>query len=88
LLISAPAGFGRQHVAPLVPSFLAEHRDVTLTLNLNDRIVDVIGEGIDVAIRIATLSDSNLVSVKLAETSASSSPPLLPAPPRHAADAG
>src|SRR5450830_1061419 len=67
LLISAPAGFGRQHVAPLVPSFLAEHRDVTLTLNLNDRIVDLIGEGIDVAIRIADLTDSNLISVKLAD---------------------
>ena len=49
-----------------MPSFLAEHRDLTLTLNLNDRVVDVIGEGIDVAIRIATLSDSNLIGVKLA----------------------
>lgn len=67
LLISAPAGFGRQHVAPLVPSFLSEHRDVTLTLNLNDRIVDLIGEGVDVAIRIAALTDSNLISVKLAD---------------------
>jgi len=67
LLISAPAGFGRQHVAPLIPSFLAEHRDLTVTLNLNDRIVDLIGEGIDVAIRIAALSDSNLIGVKLAD---------------------
>jgi DNA-binding transcriptional LysR family regulator len=67
LLISAPAGFGRQHVAPLMPSFLAEHRDVTLTLNLNDRVVDLIGEGIDVAIRIADLADSNLIGVKLAD---------------------
>lgn len=67
LIISAPAGFGRQHVAPLMPSFLADHRDVTLTLNLNDRVVDLIGEGIDVAIRIATLSDSNLIGVKLAD---------------------
>jgi len=67
LLVSAPAGFGRQHVAPLVPSFLLEHRDVTLNLNLNDRVVDVIGEGVDVAIRIASLSDSNLVGVKLAD---------------------
>jgi DNA-binding transcriptional LysR family regulator len=67
LLISAPAGFGRQHVAPLIPSFLAEHRDVTLALNLNDRLVDLIGEGIDVAIRIASLSDSSLVSTKLAD---------------------
>ncbi|HJV81492.1 LysR family transcriptional regulator [Noviherbaspirillum sp.] len=67
LSISAPAGFGRQHVAPLVPSFLAQHRDVTVTLNLNDRVVDLIGEGIDVAIRIATLSDSSLIGVKLAD---------------------
>lgn len=67
LLISAPAGFGRQHVAPLMPSFLSEHRDLTLTLNLNDRVVDLIGEGIDVAIRIADLSDSNLIGVKLAD---------------------
>jgi DNA-binding transcriptional LysR family regulator len=67
LTISAPAGFGRQHVAPLLPSFLAEHRDVTLTLNLNDRVVDMIGEGVDVAIRIAALSDSNLIGVKLAD---------------------
>lgn len=67
LLISAPAGFGRRHVAPLLPSFLAQHRDVTVTLNLNDRVVDLIGEGVDVAIRIATLSDSNLIGVKLAD---------------------
>jgi DNA-binding transcriptional LysR family regulator len=67
LLISAPAGFGRQHVAPLIPSFLAQHRDVDVTLNLNDRVVDLIGEGIDVAIRIAALSDSSLIGVKLAD---------------------
>lgn len=67
LLVSAPAGFGRQHVAPLLPSFLAEHREVTMNLNLNDRVVDVVGEGVDVAIRIASLSDSTLVGVKLAD---------------------
>ena len=67
LLVSAPAGFGRQHVAPLLPSFVAEHRDVTVNLNLSDRLVDVVGEGVDVAIRIATLSDSSLVGVKLAD---------------------
>ncbi|MFC0170220.1 LysR family transcriptional regulator [Pseudoduganella danionis] len=67
LMISAPAGFGRQHVAPLIPSFLAEHRDVSITLNMSDRVVDIVGEGIDVAIRIASLSDSSLVSVKLAD---------------------
>jgi DNA-binding transcriptional LysR family regulator len=54
-------------VAPLLPSFLSEHREVTINLNLTDRLVDVVGEGIDVAIRIASLSDSNLVGVKLAD---------------------
>jgi DNA-binding transcriptional LysR family regulator len=67
LLVSAPAGFGRRHVAPLLPSFLAEHRGVTVNLNLTDRIVDVIGEGVDVAVRIATFTESNLVGVKLAD---------------------
>ena len=67
LTISAPAGFGRQHVAPLLPAFLDTHRDVSLTLNLNDRMVNLLTEGIDVAIRIATLSDSSMVGVKLAE---------------------
>lgn len=67
LKISAPAGFGRQHVAPIIPDFLKSHQDVSITLNLTDRIVDIIGEGVDVAIRIANLSDSNLVGVKLAE---------------------
>lgn len=67
LTISAPAGFGRQHVAPLIPSFLAEHKEVKLTLNLSDRVVDLIGEGVDVAIRIAALTDSNLIGVKLAD---------------------
>jgi len=67
LFVSAPAGFGRQHVAPLLPSFLAEHRELTVNLNLTDRLVDVVGEGVDVAIRIASLTDSNLVGAKLAD---------------------
>jgi DNA-binding transcriptional LysR family regulator len=67
LTVSAPAGFGRWHVAPLLPSFLAEHRDLTVTLSLNDRVVDLIGEGIDVAIRIAAMNDSSLVGIKLAD---------------------
>ncbi|NDI87516.1 LysR family transcriptional regulator [Undibacterium crateris] len=67
LTISAPAGFGRQHVAPLIPDFLQQHQQLKLTLSLNDRVVDLIGEGIDVAIRIAALSDSSLIGVKLAD---------------------
>lgn len=67
LRITAPAGFGRRHVAPLVPSFHAAHRDVSISLNLSDRIIDLAAEGFDCAVRVGDLPDSSLVSVRLAE---------------------
>jgi DNA-binding transcriptional LysR family regulator len=67
LRITAPAGFGRRHVAPLVPRFIAQHRDVSLSLNLSDRVVDIVNEGFDCAVRVGDLPDSSLVSVRLAD---------------------
>ncbi len=67
LRITAPAGFGRRHVAPLVPPFRAQHPEVTLSLNLSDRVVDLAGEGFDCAVRVGDLPDSALVSVRLAD---------------------
>ncbi|AWI80522.1 LysR family transcriptional regulator [Parazoarcus communis] len=67
LRISAPAGFGRRHVAPLVRNYLHDNPDVSCTLDLTDRLVDLVNEGIDCAIRIGELADSSLVSVRLAE---------------------
>src|SRR3990167_2188083 len=67
LRITAPAGFGRRHVAPLVPRFLAQHPDVTISLNLSDRVVDLAGEGFDCAVRVGDLPDSSLVSVRIAD---------------------
>ena len=67
LRITAPAGFGRRHVAPLVPQFIALHPDVSLSLNLSDRVVDIVNEGFDCAVRVGDLPDSNLVSVRLAD---------------------
>src|SRR6187551_3255707 len=67
LRITAPAGFGRRHVAPLVPRFRAEHQDVTISLNLSDRVVDLGGEGFDCAVRVGDFPDSSLVSVRLAD---------------------
>jgi DNA-binding transcriptional LysR family regulator len=67
LRITAPAGFGRRHVAPLVPAFLALHPEVSLSLNLSDRVVDIVNEGVDCAVRVGDLPDSSLVSVRLAE---------------------
>ena len=67
LRITAPAGFGRRHVAPLMPGFLARHPDVSLSLNLSDRVVDIAGEGVDIAVRVGDMPDSSLVSVRLAD---------------------
>ena len=67
LRITAPAGFGRRHVAPLIPRFRQQHADVTVSLNLSDRVVDLAGEGFDCAVRVGDLPDSSLVSVRLAD---------------------
>lgn len=67
LRISAPAGFGRRHVAPLIMQFLDANPEVTVNLDLSDRLVDLVNEGVDCAIRVGELSDSSLVSIKLAE---------------------
>ena len=67
LRITVPAGFGRRHVAPLVPGFLARHPDVNLSLNLSDRVVDIVNEGFDCAVRVGDMPDSSLVSVRLAD---------------------
>ena len=67
LRITAPAGFGRRHVAPLVPRFREHHAEVTLSLNLSDRVVDLAGEGYDCAVRVGDMPDSSLVSVRLAD---------------------
>lgn len=67
LRMTAPAGFGRRHVAPHVQQFLKLHQDVSVTLDLSDRLVDLVNEGFDCGIRLGELADSNLVSVRLAE---------------------
>jgi DNA-binding transcriptional LysR family regulator len=67
LRVTAPAGFGRRHVAPLVPQFLAAHPDVSVSLNLSDRVVDIVNEGFDCAVRVGDMPDSSLVSVRLAD---------------------
>lgn len=67
LRITAPAGFGRRHVAPLLPRYREMHPDVTISLNLSDRVVDLTGEGYDCAVRVGDLPDSSLVSVRVAD---------------------
>lgn len=68
LKISAPLSFGLRHVAPALASFLAEYPDVAARLSFEDRKVELLAEGFDVAIRIGDLPDSTLKARKLAET--------------------
>ena len=67
LKISAPAGFGRRHVAPLLARFIEDNPAVTVWLDLSDRIVDMVDENIDCAIRIGDLADSSLIGIRLGE---------------------
>ena len=68
LVITAPVMFGRLHVGPLVTDFLAAHPAVRVELLLLDRVVDLIDEGIDLAVRIGTLPESSLVAIPLGST--------------------
>ena len=66
LNVTAPAGFGRRHVAPLVASFLDANPEVSISLDLADRLADIVNEGVDLAVRIGVLDDSSLVGIRLA----------------------
>ncbi|MBB3809477.1 DNA-binding transcriptional LysR family regulator [Pseudochelatococcus contaminans] len=66
LKVSAPTSFGRMHVAPRLLTFLQRHPGLTVDFNLTDEFVDVVGQGFDVAVRIADLADSSLVARRLA----------------------
>ena len=68
LRINAPVTFGNLHLAPLWPRFTAANPKVSLDITLNDRVVDLVDEGYDLAIRITSLASSQLVSRRLATT--------------------
>jgi DNA-binding transcriptional LysR family regulator len=67
LKVSAPAGFGRRHVAPQVAVFMPANPEVSVRLDLTDRLVDLLNEGVDCAVRIGEMADSSLASSKLGE---------------------
>lgn len=66
LRVNAPMSFGVRHLAPLLGDYRAAHPDVEVELSLNDRRVDLVEEGYDLAIRIGVLEDSSLVGRRLA----------------------
>lgn len=68
--IAAPLTFGIKHLAPLLSEFLTENRGIHLDLRLSDAFVDIVGDGIDIALRIAELPDSSLRARRLGPVTA------------------
>lgn len=90
--VAAPMSFGTRHVAPLIASFLTQHRQIAIDLHLSDARIDLIGEGFDFALRIAALPDSSLRARKLRDVTVMTvaSPAYLSprSEPRHPAALG
>ncbi len=66
LRLNIPVVFGRQHIVPHLPDFMAEHPDIRVDVTLDDETVDLIASGCDLAVRIGTLADSRLIAKRLA----------------------
>lgn len=66
LRVSLPLTFGKQCIAPLLAGFIAKYPRIKVEARFNDRFVDLVAEGFDVAIRLGSLSDSSLIAKKIA----------------------
>jgi len=62
LLLTAPLSFGRRHVLPVANEFLAQHPDITVRLALSDEHLDLVGQHVDLAVRLGGLTDSQLIA--------------------------
>src|SRR6202048_1861715 len=67
LVVSAPVGFGRLHVSPVVSAYLKRYPEVSCELRLSDRMINLVEDGVDLAIRIGHLPDSTLVARHVGE---------------------
>lgn len=65
LRVAAPMSFGVEHLSPAIADFMCECPEMAIELSLNDRVVDLIDEGLDVAVRIGRLADSSLIAKRL-----------------------
>lgn len=70
LRVDVPVDFGIQYLTPLLPAFMLANPELKVDISFNDRFVDLVDEGFDLAIRIGQLPDSSLIARKLAETRA------------------
>lgn len=78
LRLTAPSVFGQTIVLPLLSSLLEQHPELRIDLDVSDRVLDIVGQGLDLAIRIAPLGDSELVAKRIARN-----PRIICAAPRY-----
>jgi DNA-binding transcriptional LysR family regulator len=67
LVVSAPFGFGRLHVSPLMSAYLKRYPEVSCELRLSDQVINLVEDGVDLAVRIGHLADSTLVARRVGE---------------------
>lgn len=68
LRLSAPMSFGKLHLAPALAKFMERYPELNIDLNLSDSLVDIVGEGFDMAIRVGQAGDSALINKKIAHS--------------------
>jgi DNA-binding transcriptional LysR family regulator len=83
LKLTAPSVFGQEVILPMLTTLLRQHPELKVELDLSDRVFDIVASGYDLAIRIATLKDSDLVARRLAANAR-----VLCASPEYLADRG
>ncbi len=67
LRIAAPLSFGLAHLTPVICSFVERHPGLLVDVDVSDRLIDLVGEGVDLAIRIGSLRDSTLIARKICD---------------------
>ena len=67
LRVEVPISLGRRILVPALPRFIAQHPDLSVQMTMNDRVVDLVHEGMDAALRVGNLSDSSLIARRVAQ---------------------
>ncbi len=67
LRVDVPVSLGRRIIVPALPRFLAQYPEISVQMSMNDRVIDLVQEGIDAALRVGNLSDSSLVARRIGQ---------------------
>ncbi|HKE94680.1 MAG TPA: LysR family transcriptional regulator, partial [Povalibacter sp.] len=67
LRVEVPVSLGRRIIVPALPRFIAQYPEISVQMSMNDRVADLVQEGIDAALRVGNLSDSSLVARRIAQ---------------------